>query len=133
MDKPGQLRDWLVRAVPELQQNPERLHLLVDRGHIQCTPAGESLSYEYQYELTLLITDLATSVDAVTLPLLAWCQTNQPELFSFRSKDGISFRYEPLNHDSGDLEITLNLTERVTVTETGGAWQIDHPEEPVFG
>lgn len=132
MDKPGQLRDWLCRAVPELRQNPERLHLLVDHGQIQCTPAGASLSYEYRYELTLLITDLAASVDAVILPLLAWCRDHQPELFSFRSKDGIGLRYEPLNHDSGDLEITLSLTERVTVTEVDGGYQLDHPEEPAF-
>lgn len=132
MDKPGQLRDWLVRTIPELRQNPEHLHLLVDRGQIQCTPAGASLSYEYRYELTLLITDLATSVDAVILPLLAWCRDHQPELFSFRSQDGIGFRYEPLNHDSGDLEITLLLTERVTVTEVDGGYQLDHPEEPTF-
>ena len=78
MNKPGQVRDLLTKAVPELNRNPESLHIFVENGNINATGAGLNLSFEYQFELLILITDYAGHADSLIVPLLAWCRDNQP-------------------------------------------------------
>ena len=79
MNKPESLRTHLLAAVPELRHSPDRLLVFIDKGKLLCTAAA-SLSWEYGYELQIILTDFAGHPDAVMLPLLAWVRTNQSEL-----------------------------------------------------
>lgn len=132
MNKPNQLRAALVAAIPELGRNPEQLLVFVRKGDI-ASASINSLSFEYQMTIELLITDLSAHVTAVIVPILAWCQSHQPELFDLwhRTGKGISFEAEILDDKKVDLMVTLDVTERVLVrSDANGDHVVTHLGEP---
>ncbi|ENA26306.1 hypothetical protein HMPREF1487_09684 [Pseudomonas sp. HPB0071] len=134
MNKPESLRAHLMAAVPELRHNPDRLLIFIDQGKVRCT-AAKSLSFEYGYNLQIILTDFAGHPDAVMLPLLAWVRTNQSELLANleKSAEGIQFEVDILDHSKVDMAITLPLTERVIVKkQDNGTYSIEHAGEPQY-
>lgn len=118
----------------ELRHSPDRLLVFIDKGKLSCTAAA-SLSWEYGYELQIILTDFAGHPDAVMLPLLAWVRTNQSELLANQDKaaQGIGFEADILDNSKVDLAITLPLTERVVVKrQADGTYQIEHVPEPQY-
>ena len=132
MYKPNSLRRHLTAAVPEPARDPDKLSILVRGGHVVC--AGEaSLSFEYRYTLQLVMLDYAGQADAITLPVLVWLRTHQPEHFDNPTWREKHFRFDVEYNDSRtiDLLIELELTERVLVQPTQpGRYQVDHVGEP---
>lgn len=134
MNKPTSLRRHLINAVAELRNDPDRILVFIDNGNVRCTLAA-SLSFEYAYELQVIITDFAGHPDAIFLPLLAWLRVNQSELLANleQNKEAIGFEVDVLANDKVDLAITLPLTERVVVKrQDDGRLDISHPEEPQY-
>lgn len=131
MKKPISLRTHLLTHVTELAGNPDRLLTFVENGKVRCT-AAVGLSFEYQYQLQLIITDFAGHPDAVIIPLLDWLRTHQHELLANfdKNKDSIQFEAEILANDLVDLSLTLPLTERVIVKQVEGGLSVNYPEEP---
>lgn len=130
MNKPDSLRALLLQAVPDLQE--DRLLMFIDEGKVRCTGA-ESLSFEYGYNLQIILTDYAGHPDAVMVPLLGWLKVNQSELLENldMSKEGVKFEADILDRTKVDLSITLPLTERVIVGTNGqGGTTIKHAGEP---
>lgn len=134
MNKPNQLRDLLNSAVPHIRKNPERLHIFVENGNIVATGVKKNLSFEYQFQCIIVVTDYAAHADTVIVPILGWLALHQPELLNNPDKreSGFKFRAELLNHSTCDLEIKLALTERVKVTTTDAGLQVEHLPEPVW-
>ena len=132
MNKPNQVRELLSSTVRHLKQNPDALHIFVEEGAIVATGVSRNLSFEYQYNLIILVTDYAEHADTLMVPLLAWLTTNQPGLLDNpdRREKGFRFRAEQLNHKTCDIEITLQLTERVRVSKVGSGVEVDHLPEP---
>ena len=136
MNKPSEIRTLLTKAVPHLKRDPDSLHIFVENGNINATGAGLNLSFEYQFDLLILVTDFAGHADSLVVPLLAWCRDNQPEiLMNPDRRDGFKFKAEQLNNNTADVEITLKLTERVKVYPgENGVVNIEHlPEPPLLG
>lgn len=132
MNKPESLRVHLLDQVPELRHNPDRLLIFIDNGKVRCTAAA-SLSFEYNYDLQVILTDFAGHPDSVMVPLLAWLRVNQSELLENldKSAEGIKFEADLLDKSKVDLSLSLPLTERVVVrTDDTGAVIISHPGEP---
>ncbi|WP_153785686.1 phage tail protein [Pseudomonas sp. EMN2] len=130
MNKPDSLRAHLLQAVPDLQE--DRLLMFIDEGKVRCTGA-ESLSFEYGYNLQIILTDYAGHPDAVMVPLLGWLKVHQSELLHNldKSKEGVKFEADILDRTKVDLSITLPLTERVIVgTDGQGGTTIQHAGEP---
>lgn len=134
MRKANELREYLTRHNRFLNEYPDRLHVFVEQGNIHCT-ATRSLSHEYRFTLTIVVTDYAGPTDALMLPLLAWIRIKQPELLAnpTRRENAISFDVELLDHNAADVEIKIPLTERVIVQSVpGGEGMIAiHEDEPV--
>jgi hypothetical protein len=134
MRKANELREYLTRHNRFLNEYPDRLHVFVEQGSIHCT-ATRSLSHEYRFTLTIVVTDYAGPTDALMLPLLAWIRIKQPELLAnpTRRENAISFDVELLDHNAADVEIKIPLTERVIVQSVpGGEGMIAiHEDEPV--
>ena len=127
MRKPVKLRDWLLASVRDIKRNPEKLQIFIDRGNLQAR-LQDSLHFEYQYTLNLIVTDFAVSADHLMVPLLAWVNINQPEM----EPDAIQFEADIIAHDKIDLSLTMPLTERVLVTQgEDGNYTTNHPAEPV--
>lgn len=133
MKKPEQLKLYLLHAIAELQQNPDRLLIFVDDGKIRHTHA-QGLSFEYHYTLTLVLTDYAGDLAGITIPLLDWLKVNQSELFANLSKveEGLPFEAEILSNHTVDLVIKLPLTERVIVKKHNTQLHVDYPSEPQY-
>lgn len=132
MKKPNSLRAHLLASIPDLQHNPDRLMVFVDGGKIRATSAP-GLSFEYEYQLNVIITDFPGTPDAVSVPLLAWLLVNQSELLTNlqKSKEGIQFEVDVLDGTTVDLSLTLPLTERIIVKrQDDGTLHISHPDEP---
>lgn len=133
MKKPQLLKDFLLGAVPELQQNPDRLLIFVDDGRV-CNTLASGLSFEYEYTLTLVLTEYAGDLVTISVPVFDWLRVYQSELLANveKSKSGLSFEAEILNNGSVDLVFKLPLTERVIVERQGGAIHISYPQEPQY-
>lgn len=130
MKKHQSLKAHLISAVSELQRDPDRVLVFVDEGAIRCTLAN-GLSYEYVYTLTLILTDYAGDLAAVTIPVLDWIRINQSELLANleKAKNAIKFEAEILSNDKVDLVIQLPITERVIVKKDSNGLSVDYPEE----
>jgi hypothetical protein len=132
MNKPESLRAHLLATIPELQHSPDRLLIFIDNGKVRCTAAA-SLSFEYSYELQIILTDFAGHPDSVMLPVLGWVSVHQSELLENlnKSADGIQFEVDVLDNSKVDMSLTLPLTERVIVgKDNQGNTTISHPGEP---
>ncbi|MCC7702250.1 phage tail protein [Janthinobacterium sp. GW460P] len=132
MYKPNSLRQHLAAAIPELQRDPDRLVVFVDEGNVVAT-ATASLSFEYRFTLNLIVTDYAGDADAIMVALIAWLKVHQAELMANEEqrKRGISFEVDFNNHETVDISIKLDLTERVIVKRgEGGRHDIKHAAEP---
>ncbi|MFW1689416.1 phage tail protein [Acinetobacter ursingii] len=133
MKKPQSLRTHLLNAIPELQRDPERILIFVDEGAVRSTLAN-GLSFEYAYKLTMVLTDYAGDLAAVSIPVLDWVRINQSELMAnlYQVKSGIKFEAEILANDKVDLAIELPLTERVIVKQSEDSIHITYPDEPHY-
>ena len=132
MNKPDSLRAHLLATIAELKHNPDRMLIFIDNGKVRCTAAA-SLSFEYSFELQIILTDYAGHPDSVMLPILGWASVNQSELLENldKSAEGIKFEADVLDNSKVDLSIRLPLTERVVVgRDAEGHTTIIHPGEP---
>ena len=132
MNKPDSLRAHLLATVADLKHDPDRLLIFIDNGKVRCTAAA-TLSFEYGFDLQIILTDFAGHPDSVMLPLLGWVSINQSELLKNlnKSADGIKFEADILDNSKVDMSITLPLTERVVVgTDAEGKTTIRHVGEP---
>ncbi|OEZ98763.1 phage tail protein [Duganella phyllosphaerae] len=132
MYKPNSLRQHLASAIPELQRDPERLLVFADEGNVVAS-ATASLSFEYRFKLNLIVTDYAGDADAIMVALIAWLKVHQLDLMANedRRKNGISFEVDFNNHETVDISIKLDLTERVAVQRGNqGRLDIKHVPEP---
>jgi hypothetical protein len=131
--KPPSLRAHLGAANPDLRRDPENFLVFGDEGHVVAVGTG-SLSFEYRYKLNVIITDYPGDADAIMVPLLAWIAVHQPDLLGNQElrKTGFSFEIDFNNHETVDLSIKLDLTERVVV-KRGAAGRLDvlHLAEPL--
>jgi hypothetical protein len=132
MNKPESLRTHLLATVAELKHNADRLLIFIDNGKIRCT-AASSLSFEYSFDLQVILTDFAGHPDSIMLPLLGWLSVHQAELLENLNKtaDGIQFEADILDNSKVDLSLTLPLTERVIVgKDADGNTTLRHAGEP---
>ncbi len=133
MYKPASLRQALGAAIPALRIDPDKLLVFSDAGTVAST-STRSLSFEYRYQLNLILTDFAGEPDDIIVVLLAWAKTHQPDILDNvdRRANGITFEVDHLANDVCDLSIKMNLAEDVkVVTGTDGQHTITHPVETV--
>ncbi|WP_339434524.1 phage tail protein [Pseudomonas orientalis] len=132
MNKHESLRAHLLATVADLQHNPDQLLIFIDNGKVRCTAAA-TLSFEYSYDLQIILTAFAGHPDSVMLPVLGWISINQPELLENYEKmqTGIQFEADILDKEKVDLGLTLRLTERVVVgKDAQGNTTVKHAGEP---
>ena len=62
MNKLQKLRSYLLKTVPLLARNPEKLLVFAEQGDISNSPREAHLSFEYSYTATLVLQDLRAEV-----------------------------------------------------------------------
>ena len=131
MNKPDSVRAAIVAAYPALASEPEKLTVFIDNGSIAAT-GTVSASFEYRYQLHILVLDFAGDADVVMIALIEWARTNQPDLVTNADQraSGITFEADILNNATCDLSIKMQLTESVVVkTNAAGERTIKHVDD----
>lgn len=133
MKKPADLRAHLERSVACLKAEPDKLSVYIERGAI-ASRIGGGMSFEYRYDLVLVVTDFADHADTLMIPILAWIAVNQTDLMQHpeRIEQAIKFQAELIDHDKADIEITIALTEAVVVVERDGTYTATHIAPPAL-
>lgn len=134
MLKLNSLRQLISQCVPELERDPERLHIVGDNGRMVATGTG-SLSFEYRYTAYITVLDYTGHADALMVPLLAWLQVHQSELLDNPQlrESGLRFVIHPLDSGACDIGLEVDLSERAIVRPLEGhptRLTITHPPEP---
>lgn len=135
MYKLQSLREYLLDHVPTLRANPDKLQVyVINQGSIICAAeaSGGVSGFQYKYQAAVLVTDCSLHADTVIVPVLEWVAQYQPDLLLSidASEHGIHFESDIISHDLIDLQITLHLTERVTIDTSTGVRIIQHHTEP---
>ncbi|KEZ23038.1 P2 phage tail completion protein R (GpR) [Glaesserella parasuis] len=112
MIKPDKLRDLLTKTIPYFAKNPEQLQIYYANGKIWTTGAT-SLSYQYHYDLEIVVEDFPEHPDLLFVPVMEFVRLQQPELMTNPNKqDSITFEADPNNNATHDIYIKIPLTER---------------------
>jgi hypothetical protein len=128
--KPDSLRRLLLSAVPNLQDNPERLLMFIDQGRL-ASRGTRKLAFEYRYKLNIVVQDYAGAIDDIMVPILAWISEFQPDLLERGEREPFSFDSELMDANSADVSIDIELTEVVLVERRpGGGFDVVHVPEP---
>lgn len=131
MEKPHSLRAEIIKHLPELAANPEKLTLFATHGRIIAHKG--TLGHSTEYTLSILITDFSGDQDILKTTIIYWLQTHQPDILLPGKTDANSLTFEAdiLNNDTADLLIQLKLSERTTaLLDENGQIHIGHPAEP---
>jgi len=133
MRKAAELRAHLEASVTCLKADPDKLEVFIESGVI-ASRLGGGMSFEYRYDLVLLVTDYSDHADTLMIPILAWISVNQSDLMQHPDKieQAIKFQAELIDHDKADIEITIPLTEAVVVTEQDGRYVATHIAPPAL-
>jgi|APEBP8051072661_1049379.scaffolds.fasta_scaffold00041_43 P2 phage tail completion protein R (GpR). len=134
MLKTESFRAQLLAAVPELARDPDRLLVFLKEGHINATAVPGRLSFEYNFQLTAIVTDYAGHPDALFVAVLGWIARNQPELLGNpERREQIRFEAEILSNTAVDIEISVPVSEAVSLRprpDAPGMLDVKHFEEP---
>lgn len=131
MHKLKSLRQALIDAVPQLRANPERLQMSVGSGNIDARLAS-SLSFEKQYELKAKVSGFSGYSEGIFVPVLAWLRENQPDIFTLDEgrKNGYLFQIVLNDDETADISFSLQLTERILVSQDEGTLLATYSPEP---
>lgn len=134
MKKPNQLREYLLKAIPDLSPDQDRLLIFTNNGHLRSTMVG-GYSFEMAYTLDLTITDYAGDVDVIGVVLFTWIAEFQSELMANheKGKQAITFEAELIDNSKYDISFQIPLTERVIVKKNAdGKLELSYPAEPQY-
>lgn len=131
MHKLKSLRQALIDAIPQLNAHPERLQMSVGSGNIDARLAS-SLSFEKRYVLNAKVSGFTGDSEGVFVPVLAWLLENQPDIFTLDEghKNGYTFAIVLNDDDTTDISISVQVTERILVSQEQGALHATYSPEP---
>lgn len=127
MNKPNRLREALIRGLPDLALDPQKLLIFAERGTVVATgEPGES--WEYAYQLTVIVQDFAGDMDALTATVLRWLAAEQADLLlsAESRRNGVRFEAELMTTELADVQFQLDITEPVIRRGDG----FEHPAPP---
>ena len=131
MHKLKSLRQALIDAIPQLNAHPERLQMSVGSGNIDARLAS-ALSFEKRYALNARVSGFTGDSEGFFVPVLAWLRENQPDIFTLDEghKNGYTFAIVLNDDDTTDISISVQVTERILVSQEQGALHATYSPEP---
>lgn len=124
------LRDYIVRCVPFLRENPEKLSVFAKDGQIFCSGNG-SLSHQPEYMAHVFVEDWAGDLSSILIPVLHWIRTFSPELM-MHGRGDVKFDAELTSRSTADIKISFKISDSVIVSKTSeNAWSVRYPQKRV--
>ena len=133
MEKPKSLRALLTNAVPEFKRNPAKLEMYMKAGKIHAWLSRDHMSYEYRYDLEIVILEYDLSPDTIFMPIVQWLSSHEVAALQNHDRNGFEFEVDILDDKTVDISITLKLTEAIDVKprEGGGFTMTAREETPM--
>jgi len=134
MKKPNHLREYLLKSIPDLSPDQDRLLIFANQGSLRSTMSG-GFSFEQSYTLDVIITDYAGDIDVIGVVLFTWIAEHQSELMANheKGKQSITFEAELIDNSKYDINFQIPLTERVVVKKNSeGKLELSYPAEPQY-
>lgn len=129
MQKIDTLRAAITAALPELQRNPDRLLIWIERGSAQCR-STKTEAFGFSYQANVVVTEMATDISVLALAVFRWMRVNQPELLT-PGRDGFAFDVDILDNSCADVQLQIQLDENVTVSQgENGSVNLAYLPEP---
>lgn len=128
MNKIESLQAAIVAALPELQNDPARLRMWIEKGTAQSRQT-KTFSFAFNYQLNILVLELAADIAILALAIFKWLRVNEPHLLA-PDADGFSFDSDILDNRTADILIQIPVRQSVTLVE-GGLQYLDEPN-PLF-
>lgn len=127
MNKPERLREALIKGLPTLALDPQKLLIFAERGKVVAMGAPGD-SWEYTYQLTVIVQDFAGDMDELTATVLRWLAIEQPDLLlnPENRRNGMRFEAELMTSELADVQFQLDITE--PVVRRGDVFE--HPAPP---
>lgn len=125
MQKPDDLRAYLVAQLTDLSTNPECLRIWIEEGTIK-TSLTASRAFELRYKLNIAIIDYTASPLGIFMVINEWLRCHQPDLIASQAADGYEIQAEIMTNNSLDLALTLPLSEAILCTKRpdGSGWDL---------
>jgi len=135
--KPGSLRAVFETAFPDLAQDPARLRMWIEQGHVKCWAGGaDRLNFTQAYTLTVVLEGWRLPSILIWALLIDWLRIQQPDLLTpGKAETAIPFEADIITAEEADISFDLDLTEPVRVTrrDDGGFDMIVVAEpDPLF-
>ncbi len=106
MKKARSLREALIKAVPQLETNPEMMRIFADEGNIDARLAA-SLSHEKIYTLNVIVCDFVGDPDLIFVPVAAWLRENQPDICTLDDGRIKGYRFQmDLNDGTASISVS---------------------------
>lgn len=127
MRKIDSLRDTLLAAIPEANNDPAMLPTWIDRGSVRGRQTGSG-SFEMAFRLNVLAIGVRTDLSLISLAVTKWLRTNQPERLQPGS-DSFTFDADILDSDTADVLIQIDLTQNYEVSTINGEERVEPVEQ----
>lgn len=129
MKKPDSLRAAIVARFPDLETDPDKLAVYIDRGRIAARGAP-ARGFEWRYRLNMLLMDFRGDPDDVMAVIVDWISINQVDLLQNHQNgnEAIAFDADIIDAETIDLSIQLELDEAVQFAAGGEATHADYPQ-----
>ena len=129
MQKIDSLRDAILKALPELRRDRDRIKIWVERGSAKATQTPDQ-SFAFGFQLNVLIVEMRSDIAVLAHAVFHWLRANQPELI-VPGAQGFTFDADYLDNRCADVELQLQLDQAVKVTKNAeGKFDLDYRAEP---
>lgn len=129
MRKLETLTQAIFAALPELENNPDRIRIWIERGSARSTQT-KSRSLSFAFQANVLVTEMASDITVLFLAIFEWARVNQPELMMPNSGE-IGFDADILDNSTADILLQLQLDQAVgAVIAQDGGYTLNYQGEP---
>jgi len=129
MRKLETLRAALLAALPELEEDPDRIRIWIERGTAASSQTG-SRALAYKFQANVLVVEMASDITVLFMAVFEWARVNQPELM-VPGVDGIAFDADILDNGTADILLQLQLDQAVSAApKEAGGYDISYLAEP---
>lgn len=111
---------------PDLLILPADLLTFASGMKILSSASGTNEHFEFKYTGNIIITNYSGQLDQLAYWLLLWLKVNQPD----HAEEAVNFDADILNDVTGDISLTINLSETIKVEQTVDGILLHHVDEP---
>ena len=129
MRKIDTLKTAIFAALPELNKDPDRLRVWIERGTAKSTQT-EARGLAMAFQLNVVVVEMTSDIAILFLGIFQWLRINQPDLM-MPGTDAIGFDADILDNGTADVLVQLQLDQAVSAApRADGGYDLQYQSEP---